>query len=49
LFKKEEFSPKFLFIAYDVWEQAERIGLKLDALLMRLEVIRRGSVDLIKR
>jgi hypothetical protein len=28
---------KFLFIAYDAWEQAEGIELKLDALLLRLE------------
>jgi hypothetical protein len=25
------------FIAYDVWEQTEKDGLKLDALIMRLE------------
>jgi hypothetical protein len=47
--KKKKIFPKFLFIAFDVWEQSERIGLKLDALLMRLEVIRQGSVDLVKR
>jgi hypothetical protein len=36
---------KFLFIAYDVWKQSEREGLKLDA----LEVVRQGFVDLVKR
>jgi hypothetical protein len=35
--KKKKIFFKVLFIAYDVWEKSERIGLKLDALLMRLE------------
>jgi hypothetical protein len=33
---KSSFFSKFLFIVYDVWEQSEGIGLKLDALRMRL-------------
>jgi hypothetical protein len=34
---------------YDVWEQSEKEGLKLEALLMRLGVVRQGFVDLVKR
>jgi hypothetical protein len=38
---------KFLFIAYDVWEQSGKEGLKLDALMMRLEVTVYDLVDLV--
>jgi hypothetical protein len=37
---------KILFIAYDVWGQSEGIGLKIDALLMRLEATVHGFTDL---
>jgi hypothetical protein len=37
------------FIAYDVWEQSEKEGLELEAFRMRLEVVRQGFVDLVKR
>jgi hypothetical protein len=47
--KKNVVFFKFLSIAYDVREQAEGIGLKLDALMKRLEVVRQGLGDLIKR
>jgi hypothetical protein len=37
------------FIASDVWEQSEKEGLELEAFRMRLEVVRQGFVDLVKR
>jgi hypothetical protein len=34
---------------YDVWEQSGKGGLKLDAMLMRLEVVALDLMDLVKR
>jgi hypothetical protein len=39
----------FGLTTYGVWEKTEREGLKLDALIVVLEVVRHRFVDLVKR